>query len=56
MTLSIQVDENGRVLNVTEGNGYIEGGVMVTMPEGWDWDHIRDWVLVDGALVYSPMD
>lgn len=56
MMLSIQVDENGRVLNAAGGGGHIEGGITVPMPKEWDWEHANDWVLVDGALVYSPME
>ena len=47
----VATDETGRVTAATEHEEFAVGMTGVEEPEGFDWSHIGDWVLKDGALV-----
>ncbi len=50
----VLTDDAGRV-SVCYDRGAPAETVEVAEPEGWDWEHIGDWVLQDGVLVYEPL-
>ena len=49
--LYVRVNENRRVCDASYGDGHIENGIMVEIPENWDWEHISNWTLIDGNLI-----
>lgn len=55
MQYYVQTDETGRLIAAGTGNGAMEGGVMMDMPEAFSLEGIRRWRIVDGTAVYEPM-
>lgn len=51
----VTVGDDGRIQNSMTGNGSLEGGIQVAIPEGFDVERQFDWRLENGVLVYDPV-
>lgn len=51
----IQTDHTGRVVAWTFDEKYAVGFQEVNLPDGFDVDHMGDWVYRDGIWTHDPL-
>lgn len=50
----IVIRDDNRIKESLNGNGFLERGLEIQTPDGFDTERQFDWKLIDGVLVYEP--
>ena len=53
MKYFVSANEDGRVSALSEGE--LADGMQMELPDGFDFENIADYRLIDGALVHDPV-